>query len=41
MKVLLEVESLFSKAKPRNYLNLIYLEDYIIWIQTIEKDDLK
>ncbi|CAD8064554.1 unnamed protein product [Paramecium sonneborni] len=41
IKILLAVESLFSKAKPRNYLNLIYLQDYIVWAQSLQEDDLK
>jgi hypothetical protein len=32
VKILLAVFELFSKAKPRQYLNIIYLEDYIIWV---------
>lgn len=32
VKILLDVFELFSKSKPRQYLNIIYLEDYIVWV---------
>ncbi|CAD8145259.1 unnamed protein product [Paramecium pentaurelia] len=41
IKILLAVEGLFAKAKPRNYLNLIYLQDYIVWAQSIKEEDLQ
>ncbi|CAK81781.1 unnamed protein product (macronuclear) [Paramecium tetraurelia] len=41
IKILVAVEGLFSKAKPRNYLNLIYVQDYIVWAQNLKEDELK
>ncbi|XP_069697119.1 protein SHQ1 homolog isoform X2 [Periplaneta americana] len=40
LKCLLEIHNVFNNCPPRYILNRLYIEDYCIWIQSVNSDNL-
>lgn len=41
LKAFLSLFTLFSKCKPREYLNIVFLEDYLVYLQQMAEGDLE
>jgi len=35
VKALLEIKVLFERSEPRNLLNVLYIDDFIVWVQQL------
>ena len=40
LKILLKIKVLFDKSEPRYLLNILFIDDYCIFIQNIKEDSL-
>lgn len=40
LKILLKIKTLFEKSEPRYLLNILYIDDYCIFVQNVSEKEL-
>jgi protein SHQ1 len=38
VKALLEIKVLFERSEPRNLLNVLFIDDFIVWVQQLKEE---
>ena len=38
LKILLKIKTLFEKNEPRYLLNILYIDDFCVFVQNVKKD---
>jgi len=41
LKILLRIKAMFEKSEPRYLFNILFIDDYCIFLQNIKDDELK